>query len=388
MSSRPRALLYCQHSVGIGHLMRFVRIIDALRHTFDITLVSGGHWPASLTLPAEVDCVQLPPLRTHDYALHSDGEALSAVRLARRRQLLALVRGLRPAVFLIELYPFGRKKFAFELLPALIAARRCAPAPVVLCSLRDILVDTRPDQPRHDARAARLMNRYFDGALVHADPAFMRLEDSFRPREALRVPVWYTGFVAPSPPVDLPFSARDNTLVVSAGGGRVGAELLSATLAAYHAWQGPRPRLKLIAGPLADPTVRDALSAAARQQGDIEVLSAVPNLALELSRARYSVSQAGYNTVMDVLVSGVRGLLVPYAEGRENEQLRRAQRLAALGLARHVASEDALTPAFGSTLRSLATFEPKSHGYALDGAARTKALIAELVAGRRTRAVA
>ena len=56
-----------------------------------------------------------------------------------------------------------------------------------------------------------------------------------------------------------------------------------------------------------------------------------------------SVSQAGYNTVMETLQAGARAVLVPFAAGSEEEQTIRAQLLAERGLV-HVVEESALTP--------------------------------------------
>jgi predicted glycosyltransferase len=52
-----------------------------------------------------------------------------------------------------------------------------------------------------------------------------------------------------------------------------------------------------------------------------------------LASAKVSVSQAGYNTVGDLLVAGTRAVLVPFAAGGETEQTERANRLAAAGRA-------------------------------------------------------
>ena len=94
---------------------------------------------------------------------------------------------------LVELFPFGRAKFARELLPLLDAAR--ARGAVTACSLRDILVSRRSNQQEHDERACALTNAHFDAVLVHSDPRFARLEDTFGARRRLAVPVHYTGFV-------------------------------------------------------------------------------------------------------------------------------------------------------------------------------------------------
>ncbi len=56
-----------------------------------------------------------------------------------------------------------------------------------------------------------------------------------------------------------------------------------------------------------------------------------------LRRCRVSVSQAGYNTVLDILAAGIPAVLVPFAEMRETEQTLRAERLAACGVVEMVA---------------------------------------------------
>jgi predicted glycosyltransferase len=60
-----------------------------------------------------------------------------------------------------------------------------------------------------------------------------------------------------------------------------------------------------------------------------------------LRAAMVSISQAGYNTVVEALVAGAPMVLVPFAQGGEDEQSVRAARLAALGAA-SVLSEHAL----------------------------------------------
>ena len=56
-------LIYCQHSMGLGHLVRSWAIADALSATFRVVFVSGGEAPAGMTPPARVEMVQLPALQ-------------------------------------------------------------------------------------------------------------------------------------------------------------------------------------------------------------------------------------------------------------------------------------------------------------------------------------
>ena len=55
----------------------------------------------------------------------------------------------RADVLLVELFPFGRRKFADELIPLLEDARR-PPRALVLSSVRDILANRGLDQLTHD----------------------------------------------------------------------------------------------------------------------------------------------------------------------------------------------------------------------------------------------
>ena len=57
-----RVLVYVQHLLGIGHLMRARLIAEALAaRSFDVHLVSGG-MPIGGRMPVGVRTVQLPPV--------------------------------------------------------------------------------------------------------------------------------------------------------------------------------------------------------------------------------------------------------------------------------------------------------------------------------------
>ena len=96
--------------------------------------------------------------------------------------------------------------------------------------------------------------------------------------------------------------------------------------------------------------------------------------------APLSVSQAGYNTVCDILRAGCRSLLIPFTAGGETEQTARAERLEKLGLA-HVLPERALTPATDrrAVIEALASPRPPPHALDLDGARRTAEILRGLL---------
>ena len=269
------------------------------------------------------------------------------------------------------MFPFGRAKFARELVPLLEAAR--ADGALTACSLRDILVSARADQQAHDDRAAALADAHLDAVLVHSDPRFARLEETFAPRRPLRVPVHYTGFVVREG--DPAGEARGEHVVVSAGGGLVGEPLLRAAAEAQPEAGVP---LRMIGGPLLPDAAWQRLRELAGPE--VELRRTVADLGAELRAARASVSQGGYNTALEVVRSGTPALLVPYATPEEDEQLRRARRLERLGAVRVLEPERLAPSTLAAELRRLLAFQPRPAHLDLDGARRTGELLEELVA--------
>ena len=98
---------------------------------------------------------------------------------------------------------------------------------------------------------------------------------------------------------------------------------------------------RLLAGPNLPDGERAALETAAPEGVTVEAnRDDFPAL---LSRCAVSVSQAGYNTVAEILRAGCRAVVAPYSAGGETEQSFRAQRLHERGLAQ-VVEEAALGP--------------------------------------------
>lgn len=347
MTERPTILFYCQHSLGMGHLTRSFALVDRLAERFHVVLLNGGRLPKCVATPASVELVNLPPLGIDDSGqLVSHDKRFSVTRALERRQeiISATFEKLRPAVVLVELFPFGRKKFASELLPLLQAARAPEKRALVVCSLRDILVRQRKDQQKYDNRAAALANEFVDVILVHSDPSFARFEESFQPSLALRVPVKHTGYVVPRATTSSITTRKRKQIVVSAGGGIVGEPLLRACIEAHDHLAFDRDiEMKLIAGPFLSEDSWQKLRALAHGKQRLRLVRQVSDLSSELRGAAVSISQAGYNTCLDVLRAGVPALLIPFATDTEDEQRKRAFRLQERGAVK-VVEQQALTP--------------------------------------------
>jgi predicted glycosyltransferase len=379
-------VVYCQHVLGMGHLFRTLEIVAALpgrRHV----LLGGPDAPA--VVPDGVTVTRLPALAMDaDFnALSLAGAALEAVKAARARLLWDVLAQTAPDVFFVELYPFGRKAFEFELVPALIAIRdgRLPPCRVV-CGVRDVLVEKK-DRAAYEARVLDRLGRYFDAVCVHADPALFPLAATFSRAADIPVPVHYTGYVAGGPRADrsresvrreLGVADGRELIVGSAGGGKGGPELLLATLAAGldHPRLG-RAAIRVFSGPYAPDAAYAALEACAARLADARVSRFSPGFADILAAADLSVSLAGYNTVMGLLAAGCRGLVLPFDQNRE--QRLRAERLAALGLLGLLDPSDLDPSRLGSRLvAALDGPSPPRAAIDLAGAATTARILGAL----------
>jgi predicted glycosyltransferase len=376
-------VFYCQHVLGIGHFFRSLELARAFRR-HRLVLVTGGP-RVDVAMPEHVTEYRLPPLEmdaefTALFPAES-GQSVVEIQEERRNLLFALFARGSVDLFVVELYPFGRRRFGFELLPVLEGIRRGDLGGTrVVCSLRDILVE-KNERETYESRVLDLLNRYFHALLVHADPSVVSLEETFRRRAEIRIPFAYTGFVTPRPPEGsrerlrrrLGLRPADRLVVASAGGGRVGTPLLQAALDAYGLMARRRHlvALHLFTGPYMAESDAAALAARGKSLPGAHVERFTGEFLAFLAAADLSISMAGYNTCMNLLAAKVPALAWPFAQNRE--QRLRAERLAALGALRVLKDED-LEPGRLAVLMEETMASPTSGCRAavnLDGAAET-----------------
>ncbi|HUY14912.1 MAG TPA: hypothetical protein VMX16_14960 [Terriglobia bacterium] len=88
---RPYVMFYCQHVLGIGHLVRSLEIARALREEFQALLALGGPAVDGLAFPAGVEILHLPPLAHGEDSkadLTTEGGDVAREVKERRRNLL------------------------------------------------------------------------------------------------------------------------------------------------------------------------------------------------------------------------------------------------------------------------------------------------------------
>ena len=360
-----KLLFHVQHLLGIGHLKRAATLAAALAgEGFEVTLASGGQ-PVEGVLAAGVSLVQLPPASAEDasfsHLVDGRGRRIDAAwQEARTNLLLKAFDAISPEILVVELFPFGRRQLAFELLPLLERARGRSR---IVCSVRDII----QDKPGRHAEMLGRIDRYFDLVLVHGDPRVAPFPLEGKLGGKLR----YTGYVVDAPR-NIQSSAGKGEVLVSAGGGAVGRRLLETALQARPLSRLRDRTWRIISG-VNGPDLssfREKNLFVERHRGDFTTL---------LANCELSISQAGYNTVMETLQARARAVLVPFAGGGESEQAARSRLLAARGLV-EVLEEGALDASRLAAAADRAAARPRPPEGAVDlgGARRSAEILGEL----------
>jgi predicted glycosyltransferase len=126
--------------------------------------------------------------------------------------------------------------------------------------------------------------------------------------------------------------------------------------------------MRLIAGPFLPEAQWLTLQQAVRGIDGIQLLRQVPDMVDEMRTSRVSISQCGYNTSLDIVVSGVPALVVPYETPSENEQVERATRMAQLGAMLHLSEPGLDALRLSEEIVTLLAFRPQIAALNLDGA--------------------
>ena len=328
MDYKPRILFYFLHLLGVGHVHRAKRLIDGFaRHGFAVDIIYGGQQLDGIQFAAE-NIYYLPPIRAADntYATYLDANDQPLDKhflLQRAEQIGRIFAGLNPDIILTEAFPFGRRMVRFEMETLLEAAHSRQPKPLIVSSVRDILQERKKPGKLEETRD--WIERYFDTVLVHSDPSVISLDATYPLAHEITEKLLYTGFVIPPSSEEEVKDSFD--VVVSAGGGAFGGDLIETAMAATH--KRPDWTWCISTGPNLGKDQFEKL--AEKCPTHVSLTRNIPNLAGQMKRARISISQCGYNTAMDALAahrdSQCRAVFVPYDTEGQSEQLRRAELL-------------------------------------------------------------
>ena len=369
-----RIAIYVQHLLGAGHLVRAMTLAEALSDKGHNVLLLAGGFPIERTVGNYEYC-QLPPTRAieGDFSRLVDehGQPLSDHwRHSRADFLMNRVQLFAPHMIITETFPFGRRQFRFELEPLLKWVEEQASVQLV-SSIRDVLQRRSVDR---DQATVELVRRYYDAVLVHGDERLFRLDASFALADEIADLLIYTGYIhQPGGQADVgglngkPL-AGENEVIVSGGSGSVSSELLEVAKRARPLSRARTLTWRLLTG-------RDGSSQPNQDEPGLIIEPNRPDFIELLGRCALSISQAGYNTSLDVLVSGAPAVMVPFAGDGETEQTDRARALERAGRVVQL-PESALTPErLASCVDRAMNMKPASLGIDINGAANSAEIL-------------
>ncbi len=379
----PSVMMYSHDTIGLGHMRRNTAIAQELvARVPGVSVLMLVGCPAGMVFEPHpgIDYVKLPSLtklgrgRWQAGSLRIDAATTRALRAGIIERV---IETFAPDVLLVDHEPSG----VWDELVAPIKALRAHEGTRVILGLRDILDD--PDRVA-SAWAAngtdKVIAGLYDDVMIYGSEGFYPSDAAYG-LEALRPGhVRYCGAVTTvRPAVQERWAGPPRRVLVSGGGGRDAYALLDTVLAGFESLAPQRrPLLTLVAGPLMDVELSDALKHRAGQVGALfhEQVSGLPAL---LAASDLFITMGGYNSVTEALVTGCPAVIVPRV-GPSGEQRIRAERLHAMGLASVVWRHD-LTPArMASVLTSRPPVSGDMTGLSFDGAHVAATHIASVMA--------
>ena len=343
-----RVLMYSHDTFGLGHLRRCRTIAHALVDRFKgvtVLIVSGSQIAGAFEFKARVDFVKVPSvikLYSGDYASMSEHIDLADTLALRTALIRQTARKFRPDILIVDKEPMGLRG---EMEPTLMMMKRMG-VPTVL-GLRDVM-DAPDALAREWAKRSvpAKIDRFYDEIWAYGPPDFHDPLAGIELADGVRERMRYTGFLHREAPDDatMPEGWMPDAIVVTAGGGGDGAQLMSNVLAACEADSTLDAPYLLVTGPFMPTEEREAVRARAARLPNASVIDFDAGMEAIVARAAGLVGMCGYNTFCEVLSFDKPALFLPRTRPRA-EQAIRAGRAQELGYAQMLGVEEAADPA-------------------------------------------
>lgn len=377
--------------MGLGHVRRNMLLAQAFASCPErpaVLLITGAREAATFAMPPGVDCLALPALRKEpDGAYRSRTLDISLADMVglRAATIRAALDAFEPDLLVVDNVPCGAEG---ELMPALGTRRsrtRC------VLGLRDVLDDPVAVAVEWRRRQnVEVIDQYYEAVWVYGDRCVYDLVAECSIFDRLAHKIRYTGYLDPRARVaSLEPDAHRDSLIASGegfalclvGGGQDGSLLAEAFARARAPNKGHRV---ILSGPFMPPDSRRGLHELAARDRRLHVRDFVTDAASYLRHASCVVSMGGYNSVVEVLAHRKPLVIVPRLQPRL-EQLVRADRLRALGLADVLRPEDATPDALTRWMADRGRVQPPAGhvraalGFDFDGLTRVKAFARDLL---------
>jgi predicted glycosyltransferase len=350
-----RVLIYSHDTFGLGNIRR---MLEVARHLVEsspevsVLVITGSPMLHAFRIPPRIDYLKLPCLARNvegRYGARFLDLSLAATVRLRANLIRSAIADFAPDLVLVDKKPFGVED---ELAGALADLSAGGRRPRLVLLLRDILDSA--EATTHVWRKNgyfEAIEAYYDSVLVVGTPEVfdLRREYAFPPFVAAKVE--FCGYIGRAGGLrsredvrrELGVHGEQPLLLVTPGGGEDGHGLVAASVEGLAALPpAQRPRMHIVCGPEMGAAQRAALMHAACDLPQVSVQEFSDDMMSLMAGADVVLAMGGYNTVCELLTLHRRAVLVPRVKPGQ-EQLIRAERMAALGLVRML-HPDRLTP--------------------------------------------
>lgn len=340
-----RVLVYTHNSIGLGHAFRTLAVLTGMkkwRPDIDFLVVSGTSIP-HLFFQEGIEVIKLPSIKLDidklDNPMSSrylSGFDIQDIFDFRQRIILATFDFFQPDVFIVEHNMTGQMS---ELIPLLMKKwmRKSGPGDFALVHICRGIMKWAPllkipyQNPRHRSESINI-GALYDLMYVLEDREVIDINRAFLGNDPeLEKKIAYLGKITNRVYEEAP--SREETLLrfclpekpiilISLGRNRRSYELteriitLSETLGLKTTHQ---------IAVMTDPYVNMNRVASLKERfagSGVRFLPFIPDLVDLMFHSELIISRAGYNTINEILLTGIKALIIPESHGGGEQELR------------------------------------------------------------------
>lgn len=334
---QARILIYSHDSFGLGHLRRCRAIAHSLVAHYkgvSVLILSGSPIIGSFDFKARVDFVRIPgviKLKDGEYTslgLHID---LEQTLQMRESIIYHTAASYKPDIFLVDKEPTGLKG---EVISTLKMLKKRGTINVL--GLRDVMDEPSRLKSEWERKAVpSVLEKLYQDIWIYGLSEMGNPVEGLGLSDSIMKKTIYTGYLDREVPNDrnwvAPLNLEQPYLLVTAGGGGDGVEMVDWVIRAYESDASLPHRAIIVTGPFMPPADQQEFHERCEQLANVEILKFESHIELLMRQAIGIVAMGGYNTFCEILALDKTALIIPRSVPRQ-EQLIRAQRAVQLGL--------------------------------------------------------
>ncbi|HHI81682.1 MAG TPA: hypothetical protein ENJ99_00875, partial [Rhizobiales bacterium] len=245
--------MYSHDTFGLGHLRRCRAIAHSLVESISglhVLIISGSPIAGAFDFRVRVDFVKIPSvikLHSGEYKSMAEHIDLEETLQMRRAMIHDTARSFAPDIMIVDKEPLGLQGEMKDTLTSLKAA-----GTTLVLGLRDVM--DSPELLKKEwwpKNMVAMIDQLYDHVWVYGPKEFWNPLKGMDVSDSLQSRMSYTGFLERSVPQSTArhITTHDNFILVTAGGGGDGADLLKNVIAAYEHDPGIEYGAVLVLGP-------------------------------------------------------------------------------------------------------------------------------------------